>query len=604
MRSWLRFGLAVVLLMPALAPAQDKEADTAAAERNKKLTAVVEQALGDTQNLRLAENRAFFFAQIGNLVWPIDQQRAAGLFQNAASELMSAQDYAESKRSSNPNSELLNGGSTRQQILNTIASHDARLALDLLVKTRPVAIQRAMLAETRPSSKIGNDSGGYNYLVQNERSMEQNFYRMAADQDPEHAVQILKESLAKHLSNETYYQLERLAEKDPAAGREMASLTIDKLMAGGYMNGSQPLYMNIQLTNQILSNAISEQAGSERNLKFDSGQVRQLASKFVSAYLSDPRIAPYIGSSIVPIAERFSPSSVEAIRARTVSLQTGISETNAAYQKLMSADTPPEQMLAVASKYSVDERRNIYQTASSKFLGRGDTEAARNALAENFEGDARRDLLLNFDTQNSYNLMNNGKYSDAERVIDLLPDQQRVQALVALANSLYSKDQKENRSYAESLLARAADVTGERPENSSEMGLLMQVIVGYANIRPDEAFRLFEGLVPKINELTDAAAVINGFQLGSNVRDGEFIMTQGDPFSSYGGNLSVVGTLAQADFDRAMRLIDGFSRQEMRISMRLQAASAIGLTANTSSTRSLPVQGRIFNNFGAVYKDR
>ncbi|HEY2865804.1 MAG TPA: hypothetical protein VGJ02_01815 [Pyrinomonadaceae bacterium] len=602
MRSWLRFGLAVVVLLPVVALAQDKGADTAVAERSKKLAAIVEQALGDTQNLRLPENRAFFLAQSGNLFWPVDQGRALGLFQNAASELIGAQDLAESKRSSNPNNELLNGGSTRQQILNTVAARDARLALDLLVSTRPVAIQKAMLAETHPSSKISNDSGGYNYLVQNERSMEQNFYRMAADQDPEHAVQLLKESLAKNLSNETYYQLERLADKDTSAAGEMASLTINKLMAGGYMSGSQPMYMNIQLTNQILSNAMSDQAGTERKLKFDSGQVRQLASKFVSAYLSDPRTAPYIGSSIVPIAEKFSPSSVEAVRARTVSPQTGTPEMDAAYQKLMSADTPPEQMLAVAGKFSIDNRRNIYQTASSRLLDRGDTEAARNVLAENFEGDTRRELLANFDMQNSYNLINSGKFSEAERAIDPLPDQQRVPALIALANSVYAKDQKENRSYAESLLARAADVTGERPENSAEMGLLMQVISGYTNIRPDEAFRLFEGLVPKINELTDAAAVINGFQVGSNVRDGEFIMAQGDPFNGYGGNSSIIGTLAQSDFDRAMKLIDGFSRQEMRISMRLQTAASIGLTTNNGAMRSLPISGRSFGN--AIMIDR
>ena len=273
MRSWLRFGLAVVVLLPAVALAQDKKELTLPSRNEvKSWPQSSSRCSGDTQNLRLPENRAFFLAQIGNLLWPVDQGRALGLFQNAASELISAQDLAESKRSSNPNNELLNGGSTRQQILNTVAACDARLAVDLLVSTRPVAIQKAMLAETHPSSKISNDSGGYNYLVQNERSMEQNFYRMAADQDPEHAVQLLKESLAKNLSNETYYQLERLADKDTSAAGEMASLTINKLMAGGYMSGSQPMYMNIQLTNQILSNAMSDQVGTERKLKFDSGR--------------------------------------------------------------------------------------------------------------------------------------------------------------------------------------------------------------------------------------------------------------------------------------------------------------------------------------------
>ena len=80
--------------------------------------------------------------------------------------------------------------------------------------------------------------------------------------------------------------------------------------------------------------------------------------------------------------------------------------------------------------------------------------------------------------------------------------------------------------------------------------LLMQVIGGYSNIEPVEAIRLFEGLVPKVNELTDATAVINGFQSNSNVRDGEFIMTQGDPFNNCGANSNMIGALGRNDFDR------------------------------------------------------
>ncbi|HYJ90934.1 MAG TPA: hypothetical protein VEV84_06485, partial [Pyrinomonadaceae bacterium] len=106
-------GLMAALMLPTVLFAQNQIADDAAKEKQKKVTQLIEQALADTQNLRLPENRAYFYAQIGNLMWPIDQEHATVLFQNAAAELISAQDFAESKRSSNPNSELLNGGSTR-----------------------------------------------------------------------------------------------------------------------------------------------------------------------------------------------------------------------------------------------------------------------------------------------------------------------------------------------------------------------------------------------------------------------------------------------------------------------------------------------------------
>ena len=164
--------------------------------------------------------------------------------------------------------------------------------------------------------------------------------------------------------------------------------------------------------------------------------------------------------------------------------------------------------------------------------------------------------------------------------------------LVNLANSVFAHDPKENRSYAGALLTKASQLTGEKPEDSAEMNMLTQVIAGYSNVDPAEALRIFEGLVPKINELTDAAVIINGFQNGSNVRNGEFIMSQGDPFYSYGANPSMIGPLAKFDFDRTMKLIDGFSRQEMRISLRLQLAS----NGNIGGIVSLPIRGRSFRS--------
>lgn len=183
-------------------------------------------------------------------------------------------------------------------------------------------------------------------------------------------------------------------------------------------------------------------------------------------------------------------------------------------------------------------------------------------------------------------------------MIDNLPEQQRVSMLVNLANTVFSRDQNANKDYAKSLLGKASQLTSESPENSEEMNRLMQVIGGYCNIEPDEAFRLFEGLVPKINELTDAAAVINGFQNNSNVRDGEFIMTHGDPFNNYGANYTMIGTLGRYDFDRVMKLIDSFTRQEMRISLRLQ------VVGNSEMISNLPIQGRRFNSLVLISKDR
>ena len=576
--------LLVALLCSVAILAQSE--DDAVNARKARLNAILEESLGDVQNLKLPENRAFFYSRIGNIIWPQDQKRARSLFLYAATELVNAQNFAESKRSLNPYNELLTGGNTRQQILNTIASRDAELALELLTRTCPAALQRALDNDPDKNKKISNYHQNNAHLAQNENYMEQNFYRMAAEQSPERAVKILKESLSKGLSNETFNQLNRLAEKDPAAAAEMASQVVEKLLRSGYVASEQPLYANIQLTQSILNHQMSRQNGIDIKLKFDNTQIRDLAAKFVSAYLTDKQVAPYLGSSILPIAEKLLPSSVEQIKKATSRMnpQNGNSDYDAAYQKLMENDTPVEQMLAAANKFPINNRRQIYQTASNKLMGQGDWRSAREVLSENFEDDDY--MITNFDSQLVYNLTNQGKFAEAERVIDGLPVENRIGHLVNLSTAMLARDPKENRVQALALLEKARQLTSEKPENTNEMNMLMQVIGGYVQLNPAEAIRLYEGVVPKIVELTDASAVLNGFQVNSNVRDGEFLIVHGDPFNNFGGNLSMIGAFSRFDFDRTMKLVDSFNRPEMRISLRLQLLDGSEIITSSVTTRS------------------
>jgi hypothetical protein len=575
-----------ILLVSAAAVAQPDE--DAAKEKIARLNAILEETLADVQNLRLPENRAVFYARIGNLMWPQDNKRARSLFQNAATELVNAQNLAESKRAADAvygsYSELLQGGTTRQHILNLIASRDAELALELLVRTRPSTVQQALERNPEKSRKLNSHHQNNAHLAQNESYMEQNFYRMAAEQSPERAVKILKESLSKGLSNDSFNQLHRLAEKDDAAAAEMGSQVIDKLLRSSYMLEEQPNYPNIQLTQAILNHHMSRQNGDGNKLKFDDAQVRALASRFISTYVNDQRVAGAIGHSIQPIAEKFQPSSVEQIKKVTTRMypQTGVSDLDAAYQKLMQSETTVQQMLAEADKFPVSTRRQIYQTASNKLLGQGDSQGARDILTEYFAEDDY--TISNFDQQHVWNLINQGKFAEAERAIDGLPPQNRLHFLVNLANSVFHRDQKENRAYALALLGKARQLINEKPENTHEMGLLMQVIGGYSQIDPAEAIRLYEGVIPKVLELIDAAAILNGFQVNSNVREGEFLMLHGDPFSQYGGNPSMIGSFSRSDFDRTMNLIDSFSRKEMRISLRLQMLEGSEITTAVSNT--------------------
>jgi len=78
-------------------------------------------------------------------------------------------------------------------------------------------------------------------------------------------------------------------------------------------------------------------------------------------------------------------------------------------------------------------------------------------------------MLSSFDNQTAYNLIGQGKFNEAERVIDGLPEPQRVGMLVNLANSVFAQDQKANKTYAVALLVKAGQLTCEKPENTEDM---------------------------------------------------------------------------------------------------------------------------------------
>src|SRR5688572_15365690 len=103
---------------------QEKEA----AER--KATDLLEQVVGQVQLLKLPENRIRVEIAAANLLWKRNEGRARSLFSLAADGV------AELNRSSDNNAQR-RANQLRQEVVLTVAVHDAALAYQLLAATRP-----------------------------------------------------------------------------------------------------------------------------------------------------------------------------------------------------------------------------------------------------------------------------------------------------------------------------------------------------------------------------------------------------------------------------------------------------------------------------------
>lgn len=570
-RRWISAVIVAVCCTGVFAQSTAEAEATKEKLRQKQI--LIESIAADGRELRLPENRAILYARLGNKVWDIDQKRAEELFQDSVTELLAAQGEAEAERLRGRQGEFLNYSNIRPQLLQLIASRNADLALKSLYRTRPFTVERAMTAANPKDNKIRSSPGNDLYLAQNELQLEQTIARQAADQNPERAVALLRTVLKKGVTGEALSLLRKIYEKDPSAAAELGGEVANRLTAKELMVGNQVDYNSVQTAISFLNDHIQKRAPSERVFRFAPADMKSLTDKLVNFFLSRTSQPAYgYLPQIIPIVEKLRPDALEKI--------TELSKTPMDYHgglrrivqdpetmKLLSGETPVEEMLAKAPDLPIEARRGVYQMAANRLASEGNIGRARQIVSENFSDEALTSAQESLNWSYIHQLISQGKYNEAEVLIDESNEQNRFSGLISLADSMYSRDMEANRTRAIGVLAKAASSLPARPENSNEMQQFISLIAAYTRIEPTEAFRIIDGLTPQVNELAEASAVVSGFQGTYNFRRGEMLLTNGYAF---GVNIdgSVFRGLSQKDFDRTLALIGGFSRREMRVAFK------------------------------------
>lgn len=560
---------------PAILPPPRPKIDPAKeAEKLAKQVMLAEQALADAQGLRLGENRAFVFAKSGALVWKSDKKAAQEMFQRSVNELSNAQMNAEAEETRKANQNDLRIIQTvRPAILTTIGERDAEFALDAMYRTRTASIQKslAIAAEAATSTRV-SDTNAIG-LARTELHLEQRLMRLAAEQNPERAAKLLQDTIRKGLSNETISLLTRLYEKDPELATSLAAEVLDKLQSASFT--SDPTNQTtVYLAYVILSDALRAPKPNVKELRFEESGLRSLAGKLINYAMSSDRNARYAGvslSQLIKIAEKYSPASVAALRKlEKASMPPGVNPSQTADPRRFASMTAP-QLLAEAKKLNVESRPPIFQNAANKMSQSGDYAGALQLLNSNFSGQALEHAINSLNWYYAGHLMNQAKWAEAERLIDEFPESNKRSALITLATRAFAKDPVENKTYALSLLSKIRAMMSDMPSNQTEMTQIMQLAATYAGIDADEAFNTFDPVMPMLNELADANAIVQAFQNHGGVRMGEFVIIQGGNWG-FQFDQNLLRALAKADFERTTKLIDRFTRREMRIALKLQLA--------------------------------
>lgn len=239
--SHLLWLLCLIIFSQTFAPAQNvsptesqTEKEKKAKELEKRVLEMINQAVGDASTLKLAQNRAVVYAIAGDLYWKFDEKRARSLFRDGGNEILLANAEAEKdkKTEDDPFYAVFEFSNIRNDVLPLVAKHDAELALELLVQTRTAKIAEALVKAALPNTKQGGDFLNFSpeqNRVRQEVALEQRFAVLAAEQNPDKAIKLIKDSLAKGISYNVLPLLQKINQKDEKKATALADDVVSKI---------------------------------------------------------------------------------------------------------------------------------------------------------------------------------------------------------------------------------------------------------------------------------------------------------------------------------------------------------------------------------------
>ena len=223
------FGLAILFApAPAVvaqdtpAPAQPTEEEKAKekAATEKKAFTLLDQVVSEASSLKLPENRIRIQISAADLLWDRQEARARTLYSQAAdgvAELIRTADTRDQNQRLRPD-QTRNPSQLRQELVLSVARHDAPLAYQVLAATRSMA---------PPPTDTGMGP-----QMNPEENLEQLLLARIAAIDPKLALQNAEQFLEKGQYPRTLANvLSQLQRKDKEAAAKLESKLVQRLQS-------------------------------------------------------------------------------------------------------------------------------------------------------------------------------------------------------------------------------------------------------------------------------------------------------------------------------------------------------------------------------------
>lgn len=610
MRVRKAFSFALIMLLlaglcvgqAAPSPTPDPEKEKAKKEFDEKIVQALDQIVSESAFLRLPQNKAMVFAMTGDLFWKFDEKRARDLFRSSAGEILAYNVDAErERRESTSPFEFFDFNDVRNQVLPLVAKRDAELALEMLVQTRPASLSEAILKAAAPDTK--SEPGAFNYSAENQRvrqelRLEQEFALLSADENPDRAIKLIKDSLAKGVSYNIIQLLQKLHKKDEKKASELAGDVIRKLVDTDLGRKSEEMQVAVQILQMMARTAPPSTAtpastaaapagpageGKTKQFQFSDAQAKELATKLVNTFLqpSNSVQMSMLLSRALPNLEKIVPDKVAMLKQRQTESQRNLPtefRNSMRMQKVWEPNSTPEDILAEIPKLTNDgERSMAYQAIADKISRIEDDARAKKIIDQISDEKARNLAQERFDSARISRVAASGKLDDARKMIGTLTNKRvQIQKLVSLAQAFHQKGTDADKESADALMKNARSLVVEPPEDEEEMTNLMEIVKGYATIDPDTAFKMFEPVVDQINEIMHATAILSKYDRRNyrSFKKSELLLRTG--INNYDGTLlfrylGQIQLLGKADFARMSGVSDRFQRSDVRTLVKIFA---------------------------------
>ncbi len=505
---------------------------------------------GQVDTLRSAQNRARIGSNAADALWEHDEKRARTLFAAVGEDIRTGFSDADPDREKH-NHTLFVFWQLRSDTLGRIAKHDPELALEFLRTTRLPPGSGLPAFQTDES----------------EKSQELRLAGQVAAKNPELALKLGRESLTRGFSFDLFTMLATLQSTDKATAANFYQAIIDKLKATDLARDEGATRFAFELASQFQPPQAEERVYQELiGLLFAT----VLANGCGKAETEATSEVCYEVRSVLPKFEKYYGARAAALKQWAPEADDETESNLWSQVREVEEKGTVDEILAFAQK-NPEAKYNLYLRAIFKAQATGDFARARQ-IASDFPNEYMRpSMIAEIELNQKRMSANPNNPASIQRALKTFPnDAQRVQFLLETAARLAANDQKA----AVAFLSEAGQLiesTNGKAQLEGQVGLALM----YCSLKSHRSLAIVESLMPRLNQLVAAAAVLDGIET-DYLSDEEWNMTGA---GELGGMLTALaqnaGCFARLDFERAVAIASQLERPELRLMTELKIAQGI-----------------------------